>query len=81
MILAMPVVAIASLSLLIGGSIGLWLFGQRFSRRYRELRGTLPPYTWMFTGTDDPELEHWRRPALAILPIYLIALVLYLFRP
>jgi hypothetical protein len=81
MIAAMPIVAIASLSLLIGGSFGLWMFGARYSRRYREIRGVLPPYTWMFTRTDDPELERWRRPALAILPIYLIALVLYLSRP
>jgi hypothetical protein len=81
MIAAMSVVTIASLSLLIGGSLGLWLFGARFSRRYREMRGALPPYTWMFKPTDDPELERWRRPALAILPIYLIALVLYLARP
>lgn len=77
----MPIVAIASLSILIGGSLFLWLFGQRYSRRYRATHGTLPPYTWMFTRTDDPELERWRRPALAILPVYLIALALYLFRP
>lgn len=81
MIGGMPPIAIVSLSLLIGASLGLWLFGQRFSRRYREIRGAMPPYLWMFTATDDPELEHWRRPALAILPVYLIALVLYLLRP
>jgi hypothetical protein len=77
----MPLTAIASLSLLIGGSFGLWMIGARFSRRYQELRGALPPYTWMFRRTDDPELERWRRPALAILPIYLVALVVYLSRP
>ena len=77
----MPSVAIASLSLLIGGSLGLWLFGARFSRRYRELHHATPPYRWMFTRTDDPELERWRRPALLVLPFYLVALVLYLFRP
>ena len=80
MIAAMPIVTIASLSLVIGGSLGLWLFGARFSRRYRETRGGLPPYTWMFRRTDDPELERWRLPALAILPVYLVALALYLFR-
>jgi hypothetical protein len=74
-------VTIASVALLVGGSLGLWLFGSRFSRRYREIRGVLPPYLWLFTRTDDPELERWRRPALAILPVYLIALVLYLSRP
>jgi len=81
MIGAMPLVAIASLSLLVGGSLGLWLFGSRYSRRYREIHGVLPPYSWLFTATDDPELERWRRPALAVLPVYLIALVLYLTRP
>ena len=81
MIAAMAILTIASLSLLIGGSLGLWLFGQRYSRRYRQTRGGLPPYTWMFHRTDDPELERWRLPALAILPVYLIALALYLFRP
>ena len=81
MIAAMPFVAIASLSVLIGASLFLWLFGQRFSRRYRETRGALPPYTWLFTRTDDPELERWRLPALAVLPFYLVALVLYLSRP
>jgi hypothetical protein len=35
----------------------------------------------MFVRTDDPELERWRRGALALLPIYLIALVIYLTRP
>jgi hypothetical protein len=81
MLARVPLVTIASLSLLVGGSLGLWLFGSRFSRRYRELRGAMPPYLWLFTPTDDPELERWRRPALAVLPVYLIALVIYLSRP
>ena len=81
MIAAMQVTAIAALSLLIGGSFGLWMFGSRFSRRYRETRGAMPPLTWMFRRTDDPELERWRLPALALLPIYLVALVVYLSRP
>jgi hypothetical protein len=81
MISSMPLAAIAALSLLVGGSVGLWMFGSRFSRRYVELRGSLPPLMWMFTRTDDAELERWRRPALAVLPIYLIALVVYLLRP
>jgi len=37
--------------------------------------------TWMFHGTGDPELEGPRRLALGLLPIFLVALVLYLFRP
>jgi hypothetical protein len=81
MLRPMQFLTIASLSLLIGASFGLWMFGQRFSRRYRETHGTQPPYLWMFTGTDDPDLERWRRPALAVLPVYLVALVLYLLRP
>jgi hypothetical protein len=76
-----PIIGIASLSLLIGGSLGLWLFGTRYARRYFKLRGVLPPFNWLFIRSDDDELERWRRPALAILPIYLVALVLYLFRP
>jgi hypothetical protein len=81
MIATMQVTAIAALSLLIGGSFGLWMFGSRFSRRYQELRGAMPPLTWMFRRTDDAELERWRLPALALLPVYLIALVVYLSRP
>jgi hypothetical protein len=77
----MPLVAIAALSLVIGGSLGMWLFGTRFSRRYFQMHGVLPPFNWLFIRTDDAELERWRRPALAILPVYLVALVLYLFRP
>jgi hypothetical protein len=37
--------------------------------------------TWMFRNTGDPELEGSRRTALVILPIFLGALLLYLFRP
>src|SRR4051812_36539561 len=81
MIAPMSLSAIAALSLLIGGSFGLWMFGSRFSRRYVELRGSLPPLMWMFTRTEDAELERWRRPAPALLPIYLVALVVYLLRP
>jgi hypothetical protein len=75
-----PIVAIAALSVLIGASLFLWLFGQRYSRRYRDLHRAMPPLTWMFQSTDDPELERWRKPALLILPFYLVALVLYLSR-
>jgi len=77
----MPIVALASLSVLVGTSLFLWLFGQRYSRVYQRTHRALPPLTWMFTRTDDPELERWRRPALAILPFYLVAFVLYLLRP
>jgi hypothetical protein len=41
----------------------------------------MPRLTWMFHNSGDPDLEPSRRLALALLPIYLVALVLYLFRP
>jgi hypothetical protein len=34
--------------------------------------------TWMFHRADDPELERNRRLALAILPLYLVGVILYL---
>lgn len=59
----------------------LWFLGARFSRAYIAKHRAKPPLTWMFHGTGDPELEAPRRLALGLLPIFLIALVLYLFRP
>jgi len=37
--------------------------------------------TWMFRDTGDPDLEGSRRAALATLPIFLVALAVYLLRP
>jgi len=62
-------------------SVALWFLGARFSRRYIAKHRARPPMTWMFRNTGDPDLEGSRRTALLILPFFLVALVLYLFRP
>ena len=62
-------------------SIALWYFGQKFSRRYVALNSALPPLTWMFRSTADPELEGFRRRALCIAPFYLVAVAILLFQP
>jgi hypothetical protein len=64
-----------------GTSIALWYFGQKFSRRYIALNGVLPPLTWMFRRAADPELETFRRRALAFVPFYLVAVAIVLFQP
>ena len=62
-------------------SIVIWFFGQKFSRRYAALNGTLPPLTWMFRRATDPELERYRRRALVFVPFYLVAVGIVLFQP
>jgi hypothetical protein len=74
-------IAIAALAVITVLSVVLWFLGARFSRAYIRKRQARPPMTWMFHGTGDPELEGPRRLALSLLPVFLIALVLYLFRP
>ena len=74
--MVIALIAVVTLS-----SVVLWAVGRRFLRRYMTLNGTVPPSTWMFRRSDDPELERFRRLGLGILPFYLIALLLYLFRP
>ncbi|MEO8273623.1 MAG: hypothetical protein ABI620_06130 [Chloroflexota bacterium] len=77
----MQPLAIAALGVITVLSVVLWFLGARFSRAYIAKHRAKPPLTWMFHGTGDPELEGTRRLALGLLPIFLIALVLYLFRP
>ncbi len=72
---------IALISVLTLTSVVLWAVGRRFLRRYMALNGTVPPSTWTFRRSEDPELERYRRFALGILPFYLIALALFLLRP
>lgn len=72
---------IAALGVITVASVVLYVLGRRYTRAYVAKHRKMPPLTWMFRRTDDPELEGSRRLALAILPVYLIALVLYLFRP
>jgi len=73
--------AIAALAIITVLSVALWFLGVRYSRIYVAKHRARPPATWMFRRTDDPELESPRRFALLLLPIFLVALVVYLFRP
>lgn len=77
----MTLITIAALGVITVTSVLLWLMGNRFTRRFVALHKAMPPLTWMFRRTEDPELERSRRTALTILPLYLVALVLYLAQP
>jgi hypothetical protein len=77
----MQPLALAALGVVTVCSVALWFLGARYSRRYIAKHRARPPMTWMFRSTGDPDLEPSRRVALALLPIFLVALVLYLFRP
>jgi hypothetical protein len=77
----MQPLAIAALAVITVLSVALWFLGVRFSRTYIAKHHAKPPMTWMFHGTGDPDLERSRRFALGLLPIFLVALVVYLFRP
>ncbi len=79
-VLGVQPLAIAALAVLTVLSVALWFLGVRYSRAYIRKHNARPPLTWMFHNTGDPELEGSRRFALGLLPIFLIALVLYLFR-
>jgi hypothetical protein len=59
-------------------SVLLWLFGSRFTKGYIAKHGAMPRLTWMFRRSGEPELEVHRRKALAVLPLCLIGMVLYL---
>jgi len=74
-------VAFAALGVITVLSVALYVLGRRFTRAYFDKHHAMPRLTWMFHNSGDPDLEPSRRLALALLPIYLVALVLYLFRP
>jgi hypothetical protein len=74
-------VAAVALTLVMATSFGLLVAGRRYLRGYVARHGTQPPAMWMFHRSDDPELEGLRRVALALLPFYLVAAVIYLLRP
>ena len=76
----MTQITIAALAIITVTSVVLWQMGNRFARRFVALNGSMPPLTWMFRRTQDEELERSRRTALTILPLYLIALALYLLQ-
>ena len=71
----------AALAVVTVTTFAIFVLGRRFTRAYYEKHGRLPPSPWMFHATDDPALEASRRMGLLLLPIYLVALALYLFRP
>lgn len=77
----MSPVAFAALAVVAVTSVALMVLGRRFTKLSIERRGVLPGPAWMFHRTGDPELEAPRRLALALLPIYLIAVYAWLFRP
>ena len=77
----MQPLALAALVVISACTVQLYVLGRRFRRGHVERRGVVPRTTWMFHDSGDPELERSRRLALAILPVYLVALAVYLFRP
>jgi hypothetical protein len=70
--------AFVALGIVAVTSVVLWLSGSRFTKAYVARYGRMPPLTWMFHRTDDPELEGHRRTALALLPLYLVGAIVYL---
>jgi hypothetical protein len=76
-----PSLALVALTLFMAVSFGLLILGRRYLRGHLARHGTPPPSLWMFQRSDDPELEGVRRLALALLPLYLVAAVIYLLRP
>ena len=77
----MQPIAFAALAVITVCTVQLYILGRRFIRRYVLIHRAMPRMTWMFHRVDDGEMERARRLALGILPVYLIALVVYLFRP
>lgn len=77
----MQPIAFAALGVVTVCAVALWFLGARYSRRYIAKHRARPPLTWMFRSTGDPDLEGPRRAALVILPIFLVALAVYMLRP
>ena len=73
----MPIVSIASLAVAVGSAFVIWVMARQFSRRYAELYRKVPPPSWMFRTQADPLLEAPRRRALSLLPILIVAAILY----
>ncbi|HET9851111.1 MAG TPA: hypothetical protein VFP56_01235 [Candidatus Limnocylindrales bacterium] len=73
----MPVLSIAALAVAAGTAFVIWIMARRFSRRYIEVHGRIPPPSWMFRSQADPELEVPRRRALSLLPILIVAAIVY----
>jgi hypothetical protein len=77
----MQALPFAALGVVTVCAVALWFLGARYSRRYIAKHRARPPLTWMFRNTRDPDLEGSRRAALLILPIFLVALAVYMLRP
>ena len=77
---SVPISSFIALGIVAMTSVLLLIFGRRYTRGFVTLYRAAPPLTWMFRKEPDPDLERTRRQALAVLPIYLIALVVYLLR-
>ena len=67
-----------ALTLVFATSLGLLVAGRRYWRGYVARHGTQPPNTWMFQRSDDPQLETYRRVALVLLPVDIVAMVISL---
>ena len=76
----MPITSFIALGIVAVTSVLLLIFGRRYTRGFVARYRAAPPLTWMFRTEPDPELERARRQALLVLPIYLVALAIYLFR-
>jgi hypothetical protein len=73
-------VDVLALTVVAATSFGLLVTGRRYMRGYVSKHGVQPPAPWMFHRSDDPDLEPYRRVALALLPLYVVAAVVYLLR-
>ncbi len=73
----MPILSVAALAVAAGTAFVIWVMARRFSRRYVELHRRVPPPSWMFRSQPDPELEFPRRRALSLLPILIVAAIVY----
>lgn len=73
----MPVLSVAAFAIAAGTAFAIWVMARRFSRRYIELHKRVPPPTWMFRSQPDPELDFPRRRALSLLPILIVAAIVY----
>lgn len=73
-------IAFVALGVVMVSSVALWVLGSRFTRRYVALNRAMPPLTWMFRRSADPDLEDARRLALTFLPFDVIAAIVFVLR-
>ncbi len=73
----MPVLAIAAVAVALGTGLGMYIYGRQYSRRYIQEHRRMPPKTWLFRSQVDPLLEFPRRRSLSLLPILILAAVVY----